>query len=124
MNKIKTFYTPKQVCTKMTSSFSKSPLKPMLLMQKIKGKEYNAFFDIIDDFEPINKADFYLAHTKTYVDNVYKKEGNYTSNSLPWSKELVKSLPYTTGSLLAAKRHAIQNPVELCFAHISGIHHA
>jgi acetoin utilization deacetylase AcuC-like enzyme len=124
MNKIKTFYTPKQVCTNMTSSFSKSPLKPMLLMQKIKRTEYNAFFDIIDDFEPINKSDFYLAHTKTYVDNVYKKEGNFNSNSLPWSKELVKSLPYTTGSLLAAKRHAIQNPGELCFAPISGMHHA
>ena len=50
MNKIKTFYTPKQVCTNMTGSFSKSPLKPMLLMQKIKEKEYNTFFDIIDDF--------------------------------------------------------------------------
>ena len=76
MNKIKTFYTPKQVCTNMTGSFSKSPLKPMLLMQKIKEKEYNTFFDIIDDFEPIKKSDFYLAHTKKYVDNVYNKEGN------------------------------------------------
>ena len=60
MKKIKTFYTPKQVCTNMTGSFSKSPLKPMLLMQKIKEKEYNTFFDIIDDLilSTITEHDF------------------------------------------------------------------
>jgi len=123
MNKIKTFYTPKQVCTKMSSSFSKSPHKPMLLMKKIKDGGYENF-DIVDDFKPIKKSDFYIAHTKEYVNNVYNKTGNYNSNGLPWSKELVNSLTYTTGSLLAAKRHAIQNPGELCFAPISGMHHA
>lgn len=123
MNKIKTFYTSKQVCVKMSSSFSKSPHKPMLLMQKIKENGYENF-DIINNFKPIKKSDFYIAHTKEYVNNIYNKTGNYNSNSLPWSKELVKSLTYTTGSLLAAKRYAIQNPGELCFAPISGMHHA
>jgi len=123
MNKIKTFYTSKQVCVKMSSSFSKSPHKPMLLMQKIKENGYENF-DIINNFKPIKKSDFYIAHTKEYVNNIYNKTGNYNSNSLPWSKELVKSLTYTTGSLLAAKRYAIQNPGKLCFAPVSGMHHA
>jgi acetoin utilization deacetylase AcuC-like enzyme len=92
-------------------------------MKKIKDDGYENF-DIVDDFKPIKKSDFYIAHTKEYVNNVYNKTGNYSSNGLPWSKELVSSLTYTTGSLLAAKRHAIQNPGELCFAPISGMHHA
>ena len=124
MNKIKSFYTPKQVCTKMSASFSKSPLKPKLLMEKIENTGLGSHFDIIDYFQPIKKSDFYIAHTKEYVDNVFNMKGNYKSNALPWSKELVNSLHYTTGSLLAAKRHAIQNPDQLCFAPVSGMHHA
>jgi acetoin utilization deacetylase AcuC-like enzyme len=124
MKTIKTFYTPKQVCLNMKGSFSLSPLKPKLLIEKIKQKDYEKHFDITDDFEPIKKEDFLLAHTDEYVENVFNKTGNYKSNSLPWSKELVDSLPYTTGSLLAAKKYAINNPDTLCFAPISGMHHA
>lgn len=124
MNKIKTFYTPKQVCHFMRDSFSKSPLKPHLLMRKIKEDGYGEQFDIVQDFEPITKEDFLIAHTEEYVNNMFNKKGNYESNSLPWSKELIESLHYTTGSLLAAKRWAIENPYQICFAPISGMHHA
>lgn len=124
MKKIKTFYTPKQVCHKMDSSFSKSPLKPYLLMKKIQDEGYGEHFDIDDSFAPIDKDDFLIAHTKEYVENMFEGKGNYRNNSLPWSKELVDSLHYTTGSLLAAKRHAIQNPGQICFAPVSGMHHA
>lgn len=124
--KIKTFYTDKQVCfdSIKESSYSQSPLKPYLLMEKIKNGKYADMLDITDAFNPIQKEDYYLAHTKTYVDNVYNKTGNYSSNSLPWSKNLVASLPYTTGSLYAAKEHAILNPEDVCFAPVSGMHHA
>lgn len=124
MKKIKTFYTPKQVCTQISSSFSKSPLKPKLLMEKIQNEGYGEYFDIVDDFKPIEKSDFLIAHTEEYVNNFYNKTGNYMSNALPWSQELVDSLPYTTGSLLAAKRFAIQNPGQIAFAPVSGMHHA
>ncbi len=124
MKKIKTFYTPKQVCHDMDDSFSKSPLKPYLLMKKINEEGYADCFDIEDKFKPIKKKDFLLAHTEEYVNNVFNKEGNYSSNSLPWSKNLVDSLHYTTGSLLAAKEWAINNPEDICFAPISGMHHA
>ena len=124
MKTIKTFYTLKQVCNKMDESYSKSPLKPKLLIEKIKKSKDSKYFDITDEFEPIKKSDFLIAHASEYVDNIYNKTGNYRSNSLPWSEELVESLPYTTGSLLAAKRYAINNPDTLCFAPISGMHHA
>lgn len=124
--KIKTFYTDKQVCfdSIRESSFSQSPLKPYLLIEKIKKGPYSEMLDITDEFEPIKKEDYYIAHTEDYVNNVYNKTGNYNSNDLPWSKNLVESLPYTTGSLYAAKKHAILNPETVCFAPISGMHHA
>ena len=124
--KIKTFYTDKQVCfdSIRESSFSQSPLKPYLLMEKIKNGPYSDMLDITDKFEPIKKEDYYIAHTEEYVNNVYNKTGNYRSNGLPWSQNLVDSLPYTTGSLYAAKKHAILNPETVCFAPISGMHHA
>lgn len=124
MKKIKTFYTPEQVCHKMDSSFSKSPLKPYLLMKKIKDEGYGEYFDIDGKFDPVTKQDYLLAHTEEYVDCVFTGKGNCMSNSLPWSKELAESLPYTTGSLLAAKRYAINNPDTLCFSPVSGMHHA
>ena len=124
--KIKTFYTDKQVCfdSIKESSFSQSPLKPALLIEKIKKGPYAKMLDITDKFAPITKEDFYIAHTKEYVDNVFNKTGNYASNSIPWSQNLVVSLPYTTGSLYAASKYAIQNPETVCFAPVSGMHHA
>jgi hypothetical protein len=94
--KIKTFYTDKQVCfdSIRKESFSQSPLKPALLMERIKNGPYANMLDITDDFKPIKKEDFYIAHTEEYVDNVYNKTGNYGSNGLPWSENLVDSLPY------------------------------
>ena len=124
--KIKTFYTDKQVCfdSIKEKSYSQSPLKPALLMKKIAEGPYASMLDIESKFEPVTKEDYHIAHTKTYVDNVFNKTGNYNSNSLPWSKNLVESLPYTTGSLYAASKYAIENPESVCFAPISGMHHA
>jgi acetoin utilization deacetylase AcuC-like enzyme len=80
--------------------------------------------DISPDFAPISRADFEIAHTKEYVDNVFSMTGNYRSNGLPWSENLINSLPYTTGSLYAASKYAVENPDSVCFAPISGMHHA
>lgn len=124
--KIKTFYTDKQVCfdSIKEKSFSQSPLKPALLIEKIKKGPYSELLDIIADFEPIAKEDFEIAHSKEYIENVFNKTGNYNSNGLPWSENLAKSLPYTSGSLYAASKFAIENPDYVCFAPISGMHHA
>jgi acetoin utilization deacetylase AcuC-like enzyme len=123
---IKTFYTEKQVCfdSIKEKSYSQSPLKPALLMQRIKEGPYADMLDITSDFEPIKREDYHIAHTKEYVDNVFNMTGNYRSNSLPWSQNLVDSLPYTTGSLYAASKYAIENPETVCLAPVSGMHHA
>ncbi len=124
--KIKIFYSEKQVCFDSIEdqSFSKSPLKPFLLMNRIKNSEFQSAFEIIDSFEPFQRKDFLVAHTETYFDNVFNKTGNYRSNSLPWSENLVESLTYTNASLYNAMRHAYLNPRNLCFAPVSGMHHA
>ena len=69
--KIRTFYTDQQVCFDniQSASFSKSPLKPYLLMQRIKEKKCSALFLKTDQFKPFDKTDFQLAHTQLYVDN-------------------------------------------------------
>jgi len=124
--KIKTFYTEKQVCfdSIREKSYSQSPLKPALLIEKITKGPHAEMLDVVGEFQPIAKEDYKLAHTEEYVNNVFNKTGNYASNSLPWSQNLVDSLPYTTGSLYAASKHAIENPETVCFAPISGMHHA
>jgi len=124
--KIKTFFTEKMVCSaNMTdSSASRSPQKPSLLIKRLKKNGYIKMLEIEEKFEPISKKDFLIAHTKEYVDNVFNKKGNYNSNMLPWSENLVKSLPYTTGSLYQAKKYAIEHPETVCFAPVSGMHHA
>jgi acetoin utilization deacetylase AcuC-like enzyme len=124
--KIRTFYTDQQVCFDniQNASFSKSPLKPYLLMQRIKQLGMNNLFVQTSQFEPFTKADFELAHTALYVQNVFNGEGNYRSNNLPWSKNLVHSLGFTNAALYEAKKYALLKPQTVCFAPVSGMHHA
>lgn len=124
--KIRTFYNDQQVCFDniQNASFSKSPLKPYLLMQRIKEKKYSSLFLKTDQFKPYEKSDFQLAHTKLYVDNFYEGVGNYRSNSVPWSKNLVHSVGYTNAALYEAKKYALLHPNTVCFAPVSGMHHA
>ena len=124
--KIYTYYTPKQVCINKIKdlSFSQSPLKPKLLMERIDTLGFSEMLDKKSDFKPFEKESFFLAHSKHYVENVFNKTGNYKSNDLPWSKNLVNSLGYTNASLYHAKRHAILHPESVTFAPISGMHHA
>lgn len=124
--KIYTYYTPKQVCINKIKdlSFSQSPLKPKLLMERIDTLGFSEMLDKKSDFKPFEKESFFLAHSKQYVENVFNKTGNYKSNDLPWSKNLVNSLGYTNASLYHAKRHAILHPESVTFAPISGMHHA
>lgn len=124
--RILTFYTDQQVCIDniQKESFSKSPLKPYLLMQRIKKKGFASVFPLKSDFKPFTKNDFELAHTSTYVQNFFNGEGNYRSNSLPWSNNLVHSVGYTNAALYEAKKYALTNPQTVCFAPVSGMHHA
>ncbi|HPZ35613.1 MAG TPA: hypothetical protein PKU81_01185 [Bacteroidales bacterium] len=125
-SKILTFYTEKQVCFDSIAeqSYSKSPLKPYLLMKRIEASEYKEMLKVVSDFEPFVFEDFLIAHTERYVKNVFEGKGNCTSNSIPWSKNLVESLTYTNSALYNAIRYAYLNPQQVTFAPVSGMHHA
>jgi len=86
-----------QVCFENipSASFSKSPLKPYLVMQRIKNIGLTKFFQHSAEFNPFSKEDFKIAHPEFYVQNFYNGEGNFTTNSLPWSKKLVNSVGCT-----------------------------
>lgn len=123
---ITTFYTDKQVCfdSIREHSYSQSPLKPYLLMQKIERGERQSHFEVHSDFPPFNQEEFLLAHTEEYVSNFFNKTGNYRSNGIPWSENLATSVTYTNSAIYHAIKHSLEHPDQLCFAPVSGMHHA
>lgn len=124
--KIKTFYRPEQVCRKNieNKSFSKSPLKPMLLMKYLEQNGFDEVMEICSDFTPFKKRDFLIAHTKEYVNDFFKGKGLYETNSIPWSMDLVNSVCYTNSSIYNAIKFACENPETITFSPTSGFHHA
>jgi acetoin utilization deacetylase AcuC-like enzyme len=124
-DKIATFYMKEQAdLLNAEGLYTKSPAKPLFLMEKIDKDGLKEHFDVYN-FKPFNKKDFYLAHTKDYVNNFFKGEGaDAVTNNLTWSKNLVTSTRYTNASLYNAIRHSIDNPDTLCFSPTSGFHHA
>lgn len=122
--KIVTFYNPKQVMTSKVG-YSRSPEKPKLLLEYLEKKGLLEHFDIRSDFKPFDKEDFYMAHTKEYVDGFFKGEKPHsTSNGLEWSPEFAETVRYTNASFYEAIRHAILNPKDVTFSPTSGFHHA
>ena len=124
--KILTFYNLKQVCFSniKDESYSQSPLKPYLLMKRIKEGKYAEMLKVKSDFMPYEKHDFLIAHTKKYVNNMFNGKGNCKSNGVPWSKNLIESLTYTNSSLYNAIKHAYLFPEQVTFSPVSGMHHA
>ena len=125
-NKIKVFYNPKEVCKDniQEESYSKSPLKPMLLMQYLQDNGFSNHLEIDSSFAPFGRKDFRLAHHKRYVKNFFAGTGNCRSNSLPWSENLVESVTYTNSSIYNAIKYAVDNPETITFSPTSGFHHA
>lgn len=123
---IKIHYTPKQVCDKhLDKSFSKSPLKPRLVVENLKTKLTDEQYQIVE-FQPYTKEDFKVAHYDTHINGVYEynNEGAFMENDLPWSKELVNSLEYTNASIHSAIRSSILEPQYIHLSPTSGFHHA
>lgn len=124
---IKTFYNHKQVMeVGIEKSFSKSPLKPKLLLKYLwRLGMQNDFFELHHLFRPFTKKEFLIAHTEKYVDAVFNgTKPLCNSSGLPWSKQLVTSLQYTNASLYHAMEYASQNPDTITFSVTSGFHHA
>lgn len=125
-NKIVAYYTPKQVLQEnIVLSYSKSPLKPKLVMSELM-KVANKYVRIQPKFKPFGKDDFKIAHSDYWVNTVFNfnKPGQQLASSIPWSKELVKTLTYTSSSLYHSIKHSIQHPGDLVFSPTSGFHHA
>lgn len=124
--KIVTFYTEKQVNFEIEGSFSKSPLKPKLVIDNINSNsELRQFFEYLSDFKPFCKQDFKVAHTRNYVDAFFSGQKRIaTSNGIPWSVNLAESVKYTNASLYNAIRNSLLNPEVVCFSPTSGFHHA
>lgn len=124
-SKIKVFYNEKQVNYEVQGSFSKSPLKPKLVVRSINNSStLKEFFEFKSNFKPFNKSDFKIAHTRRYVDSFFNGGKRAESNEIPWSENLVESVTYTNASLYSAIRHAATNPQDICFSPTSGFHHA
>ncbi len=109
------FYRPEMVAN--TSSYSKSAMKPKLFVERIQ--DHN---DVdIRSFEPVTREDFYLVHDRDHVDAILdcRKDNGFGNRD----KAVARSLPYTTGSMLAAARYAIERKWPAC-SPTSGFHHA
>jgi len=118
MNKLKVFFNEKQA-TEAQTSFSPSAKKPKILVEQ--WLETGQPIEVISDFEPATMEQFYRAHEKEHIDAVMAgKKNNGFFNNLP---EIAATLPWTTGSLMAAAIHAWENKT-ITMSPTSGFHHA
>jgi len=121
--KIKIWYHENMV-PDTTKSYSKSPQKPKLLIEKIKKLGLDDNFEFESNFEPFENKDFYLAHYENYVESFFSGGKGCESNSISWTESFAKSVRYTNSSLYNAIRYSIDNPEQVQLSPISGVHHA
>lgn len=116
INKISVFYNPLMLGN--IKSFSPSALKPKLVMEDWKIN----FLDIlnIQDFNPLNKNDFYLAHDQSYVDGIFN--GNLKNGFGLKDADFSNTFLYTNGSFFQAAQHALKHKIAV--SPTSGFHHA
>jgi acetoin utilization deacetylase AcuC-like enzyme len=98
-------------------SFSPSAGKP----QHVVAAWQNAQFPVdLRSIEPVSEIDLSLAHDLAYVRGVLRAElPNGFGNT---SREVARSLPFTTGAMVAAARTALE--CGCACAPVSGFHHA
>ncbi len=123
-SKLLTFYTENQAVKKPVG-LSRSPMKPYLLMEKIKDSKLSDSFAIQSTFKPFINEDFYLAHEPNFVDDFFKGiDPSASSNHLRWNKDFAESIRFTNSSLYHAQKYAVENPNSITFSPTSGFHHA
>lgn len=116
---MKVFYRPEQTA-RNAGAFSPSAGKPALVVQDWLARGLVKDSDVLS-FEPVSRADLQRAHDGEFVDGVLDLRiangfGNHDA-------QVAASLPYTSGSLLAAARHALEHRENVC-SPTSGFHHA
>jgi len=114
---MKVFYRPEMSAS--TESFSPSSSKPRLVVQDWQNDPLISCE--ICSFPPATRIQIELAHDRDFVDGVL--ECRYENGFGNTDKTVADSLPYTTGSMVAAAEFAVLNSETTC-APVSGAHHA
>lgn len=115
---MKVFYNKKQSTDKNPSA-SPSAGKPALLIDYWLKEGFP--IEIIPDFEPTTREQFYRAHEEKHVNDILECRGfNGFGNKV---KEVADTLPWTTGSFVAAAVEAWKTKT-VTMSPTSGFHHA
>ncbi|HMV42314.1 MAG TPA: hypothetical protein PK079_16020 [Leptospiraceae bacterium] len=115
----------KEMVSQQKVGASRSPNKPKYLIDFLTQNGMITHFTLYDKWDPFQKEDFYLAHTKQYVDAFFAgKEPLASSNGLNWNAQFADSVRYTNASLFHAIEQSILHPDTIQFSPTSGFHHA
>jgi len=116
--KLPTFYRP-EMAVKSVRLPSPSAKKPAEFIRHLETRGYALD---IKSFEPATQDDLSTAHNVHYVSRVLScEEPNGFGET---SREVAESLPYTTGSFVAAVKHVLEGHAPVAFSPTSGFHHA
>jgi acetoin utilization deacetylase AcuC-like enzyme len=110
------FYTPKMLAD--AQSFSPSASKPKGVVESWRALRIP--IGIVEP-APATEGQLCLAHDEGFVEGILA--GTETNGFGNTSKEVARSLPYTSGAMLAAARAAVANGA-VAVAPCSGFHHA
>jgi acetoin utilization deacetylase AcuC-like enzyme len=114
---MKVFYRPEQFAR--TTSYSPSAHKPRLVVEDWLA---DGLINIeVCGFDPVTERQLALAHSPEYVRGVLAGEvENGFGNT---DRAVAASLPFTSGSLVAAAEYALRHQEAVC-SPTSGFHHA
>lgn len=119
------YYRPEMTAPHSGENFSRSPTKPKRFVEWLLGSPLRGAVRLREDFTPLGREDFLLAHDERYVDGFFAgRPPHASSNGLAWSAAFAESVRYTNGSLVAALRGACDRPDRLALSPTSGFHHA
>ena len=114
--KLPVFYRPEMSAS--TASFSPSSSKPAAAVADWLA--HGLDIELLD-FEPATEAQVKRAHSAEYVDAIMQgRKKNGFGNT---SQDVADSLPYTSGSMVAAALHVLKHGGLAC-SPSSGFHHA
>lgn len=118
-NPLMIFYRPEQVAADV-GTMSPSAFKPRQVMEDWHASGLINAGNVCS-FEPVSRDDFKRVHNPQMVDDVLDlRRRNGFRNT---DAQIAASLPYTSGSMLAAARWTLANRYPTC-SPTSGFHHA
>lgn len=115
---MKTFYRPEMNVTE-NDSFSPSAGKPKAFIEFLKVRGHK--LDVVSDFGPASMVELKLAHDPKMVEGILNL--TIANGFRNYSQQVAQSLPFTTGSMIAAAQYAVTHR-ENSFSPTSGFHHA